>query len=102
MRDRAECGGHAQKVTEDQFKKTAKRSEDDKSITYDVRPFEDQQQEAVAVYLGSLVFKLSVNALNTSKAVALLADNRFVSTPQLDGFVEKLTAAGLPIEIRFP
>jgi hypothetical protein len=87
-------------MTEDEFKKTAKRTEDETSITYDVRPFEDQQQEAVAVYLGSLVFKLSLKALNTSKALALLADSRFVSTPQLDGFVEKLKAAGLLIEVR--
>ena len=87
-------------MTEDEFKATATRTEDEKSVTYDVRPFGDKQQEAVAVYLGSLVFKLSVNALNTSKAVVLLVDDRFTSTPQLDGFVGKLKAAGLPVTIQ--
>jgi len=87
-------------MTEEEFKKRAKRAEDETSITYDVRPFDDEQQEAVAVYLGSLVFKLSVNALNTSKAVSVLVDSRFIGTPQLEGFVEKLKAAGLSIEVR--
>jgi len=72
-------------MTEDEFKATATRTENETSVTYDVRPFGDQQQEAVAVYLGSLVFKLSITTLNTSKAVVLLVDGRFASTAQLDG-----------------
>jgi hypothetical protein len=87
-------------ITEDEFKKTVKRSEDEILITYDIRPFGHHQQKAVALYLGNLIFRLSVSALNTSKAVVLLVDTRFVSTPQLDGFIVKLKTAGLPIEVR--
>lgn len=87
-------------MTADAFKKTALRTETDATITYDVRPFGGEQQEAVAVYLGELVFKLSINALQPTKAVVLLADHRFVSTPQLDGFIEKLSAAGLAVTIQ--
>jgi hypothetical protein len=87
-------------MTEAEFKTTVKRTEDETSVTYDVRPFEEFQQEGIAWYLGSLIFKLSLSALNISKAVVLLVDTRFVSTPQLDGFVEKLKAKGLPIEVR--
>jgi hypothetical protein len=87
-------------MTEDEFKKTAKRTEDDTSVTYDLRPFGDQQQEAGALYLGSLIFKSSISSVNTSKKVVLLADSRFEMTDQLDGFVEKMKAKGLSIEIR--
>jgi hypothetical protein len=87
-------------MTEDEFKKTVKRTEDETSVTYDLRPFEDQQQEAGALYLGSLIFKSSISKINTSKAVVVFADTRFVMTPQLDGFVEKLKAKGLQIEVR--
>jgi hypothetical protein len=86
--------------TEGEFEETVKRVEDETNITYDVRPFEDLQQQAVAWYLGSLIFKSSVSSLNTTKAVALLVDTRFVSTPQLDGFLEKLKARDLRIEVR--
>jgi len=87
-------------MTESEFKKTVKRTEDETSVTYDFRPFEDQQQLAGAWYLGNLIFKSSVGALNTTKALALLVDTRFESTPQLDGFITKLRAHGLRIEVR--
>ena len=86
-------------MTADAFKKTAIRAETDATVTYDVRTFGGEQQEAVAVYLGELVFRLSINTLQPTKAVVLLVDHRFVSTPQLDGFVETLGAAGLPVTI---
>jgi len=87
-------------MTEGEFNETVKRTEDEASVTYDLRPFEDQQQLAVAWYLGNLIFKSSVSTLNTSKAVALLVDTRFEITPQLDGFLTKLKAHGLRIEVR--
>jgi hypothetical protein len=95
-----EMEGKEKAMTAGEFKKTVKRTEDETSITYDLCPFEGQQQGAAAWYLGDLILKLSVGALNTSKAVVLLVDTRFVTTPQLDGFVEKLKAAGLRIEVR--
>jgi hypothetical protein len=54
----------------------------------------------VAWYLGNLIFEQSVKPLDTSKVLVLLVDLRFVSTPQLDGLVEKLREAGLSIELR--
>lgn len=87
-------------MTSEAFRQTAVRTESDTVITYDVRPFGDKQQEAVAAYLGELVFRLSMNALSPAKGVRLLVDNRFVSLPQLDGFIEKLREAGLAVEIK--
>jgi hypothetical protein len=87
-------------MKEDEFKNTVERTEDETSVTYDLRPFEDQQQEAGALYLGSLIFKSSISSVNTSKKVVLLADSRFAMTDQLNGFVEKKKAEGLSIEIR--
>jgi hypothetical protein len=88
-------------MTEGDFKKTAVRTEDEKSMTYDLRPFEDKQQGAVAWYLGKLIFESSAHLINSSsKAVILLVDNRFVFTPQLGRFFKRLKAARLPIEVR--
>jgi hypothetical protein len=87
-------------MTQSEFDEGVKRTEGDTTVTYDFRPFEQMQQEAVAWYLGSLIFKLSLAALNTAKSVVLVVDNRFESTPQLDGFVEKLRATGLRIDLR--
>ena len=84
-------------MTADDFKKTAVRTETDAAITYDIRPFGDAQQEAVGVYLGELAFRLSMNTLKPTKSVVLLVDHEFASTPQLDGFIEKLGAAGLSV-----
>ena len=89
-------------MTEDDFKKNAIRTEDNDAVTYDVRPFKDQQQDAVAVCLGALNFRLSINALNTSKGLVLLVDSAFVSTSQLDGFVENLKSAGLRVKVQKP
>lgn len=87
-------------MTESEFKQKIKRTETRAAVTYDIRPFEEKQQEAVAWYIGSLVNRLSLNALNTSKVLTLLVDSRFESTAQLDGFVEKLKGAGLFIQTK--
>ena len=87
-------------MTEDEFKKSAVRTEDDKTVTYDLRPFKDQQIDAVGWYLGNLIFKSSVSSLNKSKSVLVLVDNQFKTTSQLDGFVDKLMKQGLSIEVR--
>lgn len=50
--------------------------------------------------LGELKLRLSLGALNTSKAVVLLVDSKFENTPQLIEFLDKLRRAGLSIEIR--
>jgi hypothetical protein len=87
-------------MNEEDFKKSAVRSEDDKTVTYDLRPFKDQQRGAVAWYLGNLIFKSSVSSLNKSKSVLVLVDGQFESTSQLDGFIDKLKQQGLSIELR--
>ena len=53
----------------------------------------------MAVFLGELVFRLSINALNITKAVVLTVNDKYKSIPQLAGFIEKLNAAGLQISI---
>jgi hypothetical protein len=87
-------------MTEDEFKKTVKRTEDKSSVTTDIRPFGDKQQDAGAWYLGNLIFKSSISSLNTSKKAIVLSDDRFKMTDQFNGFVEKLKAIGLSIEVR--
>jgi hypothetical protein len=88
-------------MTEGNFKAAAARGEDQASVTYDLRPFGDRQQAAVAWYLGHLVFRLSAHLLRApSKAVVLFVDARFAITSQLRGFVRKLKAADIPVEIR--
>ena len=89
-------------MTEGDFKAAALRTEDETSVTYDLHPFGDRQQPAVAWYLGKLVFLLSAHLLKApSKAVVLLVDARFVITSQLRGFVRKLKSADIPVEIRY-
>jgi len=93
--------GKEKAMTEGEFEKTVERSEDATNITYDLRPFRDQQQEAAAWYLGKMNFELSARPISSpSKAVVILVDTKFVMTPQLAGFVEKLNAAGLRVEVR--
>jgi len=100
-RKEEETEGKQTAMTEDEFKKTVERTEDEKNITYDFRRFQDEQQQAVAWYLGYLIFKLSANLLNpSSRAVVLSVDRRFETTRQLTGFVRKLNAAGVRIEVR--
>ncbi|MGA7830528.1 MAG: hypothetical protein WCA21_06175 [Terracidiphilus sp.] len=87
-------------MTKDDFQQKVIRNETETAVFYDLRPFGNDQREAAAVYLGEQVFRLSVNALNTSKAVELLVSEQYESTPQLEGFVEKLNAAGQAISIK--
>jgi hypothetical protein len=86
-------------MTEAEFNQTAVRDETASTITHDLRPFGAEQQGAVALFLGKQVFNHSIGALNTSKSVTLQVDDTYQSTAQLDGFIEKLTAAGLHISI---
>jgi len=89
-------------MTEGDFKAAALRTEDEKSVTYDLRRFGDRQEAAVAWYLGNLVFVISAHLPKApSKAIVLLVDARFVITSQLRGFVRKLKSADIPVEIRY-
>ncbi len=89
-------------MTEGDFKAEALRTEDEKSVTYDIRAFGKRQEAAVAWYLGKLVFLLSAHLLKApSKAVVLLVDAPFFITSQLRGFVRKLISANIPVEIRY-
>jgi hypothetical protein len=87
-------------MTKDDFQQKAVRNETETAVSYDLRPFGNDQQEAAALFLGEQVFRLSVNALNTSKAVELIVSEQYESTPQLEAFTEKLNAAGQAISIR--
>jgi hypothetical protein len=94
--------GYEETMTEADFKGAVARSEDQTSVTYDLRPFGDRQQAAVAWYLGKLVFQLSAHWLSAPlKATILLVDARFVITSQLRRFVRKLKAAEMSVEIRY-
>jgi hypothetical protein len=88
-------------MTEERFTSKVKRMENEAETKLDLRPFEDQQDDAAAWYLGRLVFLFSVNRTNQPrKPVALEVDDRFKPTQQLDDLLDKLTEIGLPIEIR--
>ena len=86
-------------MTKDDFQQKAVRNETETAVSYDLRPFGNDQQEAAALFLGEQVFRLSVNALNTSKALVLVVDSKYQNTPQIGGLVEKLKVAGLPVSI---
>jgi hypothetical protein len=93
--------GYEAAMTEGEFRAAALRTEDETNVTYDLRPFGNRQQAAVAWCLGKRVFLLSaVPPKTTSKAVIFLVDARFVITSQLRGFIRKLKSVGIPIEIR--
>lgn len=77
-------------MTKEEFDESVTRTETTAEITYDVRPSGEKQQEVVASILGELVFRSSLGALNASKKVALLVDNRFENTAQLIQFLNKL------------
>lgn len=82
-----------------EFNQKAIRTETEDAIHYDLRPFGSQQQIAVALYVGELVFRNSVRALGTTKPVILQVDNTFESTTQIDSFIAQLKAIGLQISI---
>lgn len=86
-------------MTKDEFKQKAIRSETETTVSYDLRPFGNDQQEAAALCLGEQVFRLSIGALNTSKALVLVVDSKYQNTPQIGGHIEKLKTAGLPVSI---
>ncbi len=86
-------------MTKEQFTERAVRNETDSTVAFDVRPFGAEQQEAVAVFLGEQVFRLSIGALNLSKNLTLLVDGKYESTSQLEGFIEKLKSAGLHVSV---
>lgn len=89
-------------MTEGDFRAAAVRTEGEADVTYDLRGFGKRQQASVAWYLGHLVFRLSAHLLaGPPKAVILLVDARCVITSQLRGFVKKLKAAEIPVEIQY-
>ena len=87
-------------MTFDEFRQTATRTETEADVTYDVRPLGEEQQLGVAVFLEELVFRLGLGTLRISKPVVLVVDSNFENTEQLDGFIQKLTDAGLSVRLQ--
>ncbi|HEY2467838.1 MAG TPA: hypothetical protein VGI45_08350 [Terracidiphilus sp.] len=101
-RRRPPLTGNEETMTENDFKSKALRTEDQTSVTYDLRPFADQQATAAAWYLGWLSFRLSARLLVTpTKAAVLLVDTRFEITAQFRRFLRKLKSANIAVEIRY-
>jgi hypothetical protein len=87
-------------MTEERFKSGVKREEDETGIRRDVRSFEDQQNNAVVWYLSNLLFAC-VNPPNKPlKPVAILVDQRFMLSEEIDSFLDRLTEMGIRIEVR--
>lgn len=89
-------------MTLDHFNQTAIRIETLTGASYDLLPFGDNQQGAVAVYLGHLIFQHSIGSQLPAKTVVLNVDDRFENTPQLQGFVDQLHSEGLTVVIQPP
>lgn len=90
--------GQPKAMTYEQFKAQAARTATPTEVTYDLRPFGQEQQEAVAVYLGQLMLRLNMGTLKPTVPVIIITDERYESTEQLDGFVAKLAEAGLTVQ----
>ena len=94
--------GKEETMTEIDFKTKALRTEDETSVTYDLRPFADRQVSAARIYLGWLNFRLSASLLVApTKAAVLLVDARFEITAQFRRFIRKLKSADMTVEIRY-
>lgn len=86
-------------MTKDEFDRRVIGKETAFAVSFDVRPFGAEQQEAVAVFLGHQMFRKSIGTLNTSQKVVLITDGDYESTPQLDSFIRILKSAGLNVSI---
>lgn len=86
-------------MTRDEFDQIAVRNESANTITYDLRPFDDDQQGAAELLLGELNVRRSFNVLNTSKELHLVVDEKYESTHQIEDVADQLRGAGLTVAI---
>lgn len=84
-----------------EFNKTAVRTEDHATITFDVRPFGDRQGEAVDSFLTNWMMSLQANVASPpSRPLVVLCDSATVVTTNAERFLQLLKAKGIAIEIR--
>lgn len=84
-----------------EFNKTVARTEDDATVTFDVRPFGDRQGEALDSYLSNWSMALQANAAPPhSKLLVVLCDSSTAITKNANRLLGLLNAKGVAIEIR--
>jgi hypothetical protein len=85
----------------DEFNKTAVRTDDGRTITFDVRPFGDRQGEAIDSYLHARLMHTGTTGIgNTSKHVVLLCDSVADVPNSARNWLLHLNNAGQSAEVR--
>jgi hypothetical protein len=93
--DEAERG-----MTQDEFNKTAIRTEDSVSEIWDLRPFEGQQSKAFEYLLQNIDTQLRDGTLATKKRIIVLHDSRLVMSLPTLTWIKQLQALGVPLDFK--
>lgn len=84
-----------------EFKATARRSENESTITYDVRPFGNRQGEAADWYLHERLAQLEMGAGGFGpRLVVVLCDSKAEIPSSANRWLAGLNAKGAPHEIQ--
>jgi hypothetical protein len=84
-----------------QFNKTVVRTETASEITFDVRPFGDQQGDAVDSYLHArLLVGQNTGIGMTTRLVVILCDAAAAIPQSAERWLAMLNAKGAPTEVR--
>lgn len=86
-------------MTREDFHSRAVRHETKSAVTFDVRPFGRNQEDAVTVFLGEQEFRRSAGMLNTARSIVLVVDGNFLESSQIKGFIQHLKST-LRVSIR--
>ena len=79
-------------MTREDFHSRAVRHESKNVVTFDVRPFGRNQEDAVTVFLGEQEFQRSAGMLNSSRNIVLVVDDNFLESSQIKGFIQHLNS----------
>jgi hypothetical protein len=84
-----------------EFNSKAVRTEDQATITFDVRPFGDKQGDAVDSYLHARLMALQMNAGGFGPRLVVLVCSRSARMPgTVNSWLAELNASGVATEIR--
>ena len=86
-------------MTYDEMLERADRRQVNGVTSYDLRSFGAEQQGAVAVFLGHLVFRKNLSGVVQIGKLEMVVDETFQLTSQLDGFIKELAPLGLMVFI---
>ena len=87
-------------MTQDEFNKTAIRTEDSVSEIWDLGPFEGQQSKAFEYLLQNIDTQLRDGTLATKKRIIVLHDSRLVMSLPTLTWIKQLQALGVPLDFK--